>query len=237
MGLGRFHTCAANAEGTWCWGSNIYANLGDGSYIDRLTPAPVKYLMRKTLPEPERGYDQVPESSQQQVWPKTLPEGCSLPGSIEFKSKPFKETSFELKTAYAKNHGSYLELTLLNFHGGPSSPELAIYPEHFVRGHQLRMEIELEDGDAPASKPGTYVVGAKKGELKLDEFVIKNSEIQEKIWTTFDGLSAKVDVRHLGANYICGRIEIEHKRAGNYIGTIDIEKVSGDFIADMVNED
>jgi len=236
VGLGRFHTCAANAEGTWCWGSNVYANLGDGSYMDRVKPAPVKYLMRKALPEPERGYDQVPEGAPQ-VWPKALPEGCTSPAGIAMTSRHFKETSFELKTGYAERSSSQLEVTLLNWHGGPPNPELDVYPGHYVRGQQLRMEIELEDNGKPATKTGTYTIGADKGELKLDERVSRNSESSKKVYTTFGGVSGGVEVRSLGNDYICGHIEVAHIPSENYVSPIDIEKVSGDFIAKIIKDE
>ena len=42
---GGYHTCALFEAGTVsCWGSNVYGQLGDGTYTDRLTPVPVSDL-------------------------------------------------------------------------------------------------------------------------------------------------------------------------------------------------
>ena len=36
------HTCATRTDGSaWCWGSNRYGQLGDGTFTTRLTPVQV----------------------------------------------------------------------------------------------------------------------------------------------------------------------------------------------------
>lgn len=41
---GNQHTCAVKTDGTvWCWGSNGYGELGDGTDVDRHTPVPVQF--------------------------------------------------------------------------------------------------------------------------------------------------------------------------------------------------
>jgi len=43
LATGRYHTCARNVDGSiWCWGSNDYGQLGDGSRASHATPAKVK---------------------------------------------------------------------------------------------------------------------------------------------------------------------------------------------------
>jgi alpha-tubulin suppressor-like RCC1 family protein len=40
---GAGHVCAISATGqAYCWGGNYYGELGDGTHVDRLTPAPVR---------------------------------------------------------------------------------------------------------------------------------------------------------------------------------------------------
>jgi len=41
---GGHHTCAIADGALWCWGSNVYGELGDGTTIDRLTAVPVTAL-------------------------------------------------------------------------------------------------------------------------------------------------------------------------------------------------
>jgi alpha-tubulin suppressor-like RCC1 family protein len=39
---GEAHACAVRSDGSlWCWGGNVYGELGDGTTTDRLTPVPV----------------------------------------------------------------------------------------------------------------------------------------------------------------------------------------------------
>jgi alpha-tubulin suppressor-like RCC1 family protein len=45
IALGEEHTCAVSAGGVWCWGQNVYGQLGDGTTIGpRSNPNPVKGL-------------------------------------------------------------------------------------------------------------------------------------------------------------------------------------------------
>jgi len=42
VGAGDNHTCAIRSDGTaWCWGSNAFGQLGDGTTDDRITPVEV----------------------------------------------------------------------------------------------------------------------------------------------------------------------------------------------------
>ena len=42
IAMGRGHACAARTDGSvWCWGSNLYGQLGDGTIVDRSRPAAV----------------------------------------------------------------------------------------------------------------------------------------------------------------------------------------------------
>jgi alpha-tubulin suppressor-like RCC1 family protein len=44
---GSAHTCARARDGTaWCWGRNVYGQLGDGTTTDRFAPVQVKGLTR-----------------------------------------------------------------------------------------------------------------------------------------------------------------------------------------------
>ena len=45
VSAGYFYSCAVNTDGVaYCWGNNAYGQLGDGSTIDRRTPAVVADL-------------------------------------------------------------------------------------------------------------------------------------------------------------------------------------------------
>jgi alpha-tubulin suppressor-like RCC1 family protein len=49
VSAGPFHTCAILADGeARCWGENYSGQIGDGSTVDKLTPADVLY---ETYPE------------------------------------------------------------------------------------------------------------------------------------------------------------------------------------------
>jgi alpha-tubulin suppressor-like RCC1 family protein len=42
IGLGGAYSCGMTAAAAiYCWGSNYYGQLGDGSYVDRQTPIKV----------------------------------------------------------------------------------------------------------------------------------------------------------------------------------------------------
>jgi alpha-tubulin suppressor-like RCC1 family protein len=45
--VGAVHSCAVSDDGAaWCWGRNVYGQLGDGSTTDRSTPIPVEGAFR-----------------------------------------------------------------------------------------------------------------------------------------------------------------------------------------------
>src|SRR5262249_55427525 len=45
ISVGSFHTCATKIDGTlWCWGSNAFGALGDGTTTDSPTPVPISAL-------------------------------------------------------------------------------------------------------------------------------------------------------------------------------------------------
>src|SRR5439155_6186304 len=53
---GYFYSCAVNTDGVaYCWGNNAYGQLGDGSTIDRRTPAVVAGGLTFTLVSPGVG--------------------------------------------------------------------------------------------------------------------------------------------------------------------------------------
>ncbi len=41
VAVGSGHTCAISGGGVWCWGGNIYGQIGDGTQIDRTVPVAV----------------------------------------------------------------------------------------------------------------------------------------------------------------------------------------------------
>jgi alpha-tubulin suppressor-like RCC1 family protein len=45
ISVGGYHSCAITSSGAaWCWGENQVGQLGDGTTVDRATPAPVSGL-------------------------------------------------------------------------------------------------------------------------------------------------------------------------------------------------
>jgi len=49
LALGINHSCALRSDGTvWCWGRNLYGQLGDGTNTDRVTPVQVSTLLGVT---------------------------------------------------------------------------------------------------------------------------------------------------------------------------------------------
>lgn len=50
VAAGDFHTSATQTGGTlWCWGSNTYVELGDGTYTQRTTAVQVPAATSTTL--------------------------------------------------------------------------------------------------------------------------------------------------------------------------------------------
>lgn len=49
LAAGREFTCASASDGTYCWGSNLYGQLGIGSQIDQLSPVLVPALSGKDV--------------------------------------------------------------------------------------------------------------------------------------------------------------------------------------------
>jgi hypothetical protein len=42
VSAGEYHTCPVRSDGSlWCWGFNIWGNLGDGTTLTRLNPVQV----------------------------------------------------------------------------------------------------------------------------------------------------------------------------------------------------
>ncbi len=221
VAVGYDHVCAATKAGkAYCWGQNLYGELGDATLVDRGGPVQVKNVNLATPPSPSHGYFTALEESTAQKWPEKLPKGCKVSPTLDVKYFGYVGKEFKVKTAYAKiDKDGTIKLSVANYHAKKASG--IRYP----RGNQFLSIIWLSK---------IRKVGKKEKEMKADRGVYNMDGTKKprrttsmSRWINGTGSSylsrspkptSQIKLTRVGKNWVCGEMSLDDAN-GTITGT------------------
>ncbi|MCA9678523.1 MAG: hypothetical protein H6709_20945 [Kofleriaceae bacterium] len=228
VAVGGQFSCALEKDGTvWCWGSNRYGQLGDGTLVDRSKPVQVKGVNDKTAPAPADGLAEVQEPTTVQSW-DGLPEGCVHDAQLDLEFKDF-EGKFDVKSSYASDTGDQgvtykVELANINRDPGQYVP---------LRGKQLMLSVRFGKVDLEGDKKpmpvdvGVYSMDHEQERLVYPAFADRAFDNYMMSDISLEGMKAgEAEITHLDADWICGELRLQTKSS----------KALGKFAARIVHK-
>ncbi len=206
--------CAVTGDGkVHCWGYNRYGQLGDGTLVDRDTPAAVASINAKTLPATVDGTAKV-SAPPAQTW-DDVPADCKH-GPLTVKWPRLGGDNFPVESAVAsvRGEGKTVAVTLSNHGVDPADPGAR------RRGKQVGISVrfarvDLAAGKAPmAVDPGTYSQDLQQDRLI---YVSAADRAADNIMLSSMGLAGPdagtVTLSKLDGAWVCGELAIKTKEA------------------------
>ena len=223
IAVGPLNACAVTRErdGVWCWGNNQLGQLGDGTLIDRETPAPVRHLFEEVprlsaldAPVPERGLPA-------QTLPESLPPAaCSRTRTvtIDVQEQPLRTLEIQaahihrvddplIRQGIQARHEDVWLIVLTNF------PFAADVLAPSIRGGESFLQIVIDGVERPVV--GTY--GPEHGH-PLGAWLVERGGL---VGGTSE-YGGTVEVDYIDESWICGTLALSYGRHA---------RVDGDFVA------
>lgn len=213
LSVGYEHACATTDAGTvFCWGGNVFGELGDASLMDRAAPVEVKNAATAEVGIPENGIGAVAITGDEQVW-DDLPDVCTQSPALDMRHEALLRPNFEVQSASAMiDSKGTITVRLGNY---PSISGAQTIPP---RGDQLvsiLYFIRVKDPQAQREERlpadvGRYGIATKTKRYTGAMSAVRNTHTSFELRTGVSE-SSSVELTHVGDDWVCGILDVTNK--------------------------
>jgi len=213
ISVGYEHSYAATELGeVFCWGTNKYGELGDGTLTDRAPPVKTLHVNSPELPPAENGFQGLALLGDEQIW-EGLPEPCRYAETLDMEHSALLRESFQVESAIAGiDSQGMITVRLANY------PLLRERRTIDPRGDQLMTIIyfikikdpEAEKEERLPADAGEYGISTETARYTGAMSAVRNSHTSYELrWGVAD--DSNVVLSYVGDDWVCGTLNVTNK--------------------------